>query len=427
MEKMPQIPDEKSFYRLPFEKGTFTLKEDTLLSHSIYRKSPSYFREKIKNISYKNEILTLSIRLEAEPKNRQYVYLKVLRDELLVSCSAGTTPTFLSRFAFFTLFDLAHNDWSNYFRKYYWPDFFDPKTGKSKYLTVINDRSGLDVEEKTMYPEFYKPGFEVLDLKNEPPTIIRSPIGSIDLEGVPEEIESIAFCIAKNRNGLCYAEHFPFLIPAHVKLYDSKDRIKIFTKFLHNEGDFDRIKLSAKQERLAKICFKMKELAGIDREDNWKKKKFTREDLEKGRQLLEIWHELFELLLAQRFVAEYKTHGFKSLERKPHRNSLYICNFRKDRPKLIIVKKDKGDYLTIELKLKIKGRTYKPCYPVLIPFISAHYAPREFYLLGNLADILLINFFSKSNFKMAVLKPHYKDEIMEFVNQLAERYELIES
>ncbi len=60
MEKMPQIPDEKSFYRLPFEKGTFTLKEDTLLSHSIYRKSPSYFREKIKNISYKNEILTLS-------------------------------------------------------------------------------------------------------------------------------------------------------------------------------------------------------------------------------------------------------------------------------------------------------------------------------------------------------------------------------
>ena len=28
---------------------------------------------------------------------------------------------------------------------------------------------------------------------------------------------------------------------------------------------------------------------------------------------------------------------------------------------------------------------------------------------------------------VVILKPHFKDEIMEFVNQLAERYELIES
>ncbi len=427
MKNQNQIPDEKSFYRLPFEKGTFTLTEETLYQHSAHRKPESYFREKIKNISYRNEVLTLSIRLEDEPKNKQLVYFKVQKEELLVCCSAGTTPSYLSRFAFFTLLDLVKNDRREYFVYYYWPDFFDPQTGKSKYLKVINDRQGLDVEELKKYSKFYKPGFELPDLQNEPAPIHRAEIVPVSVEDNEENNYAIAYCLANETGGWKYAEHFPFLVPSHALLTKDKTRIKNFTNFLLSKSDYEELAPTPKQVQLIELCFKMKELATINRENQWGAKDFTKDDIEKIKKLLEVWHEALDLLLTQKYVAHYRTRGLKSLQQKPKRNSFYRCSFKKERPKLVLVKNDKGDYLTLELKLKIKGKTRKPYHPIFPLFISTNQASRELYLLENFADFQMIEFFSKTDFKLAVLKCHYGDEIKRFVNLLAERYELQES
>jgi hypothetical protein len=427
MKKQTQIPDEKSFYRLPFEKGTFTLTEETLYKHSAHRKPESYFREKKKNISYRNEILTLSVRLENEPQNKQLVFIKVEKDSILVSCNAGTTSSYLSRFAFFTLLDFAKNTWSEYFKKYYWPDFFDPQTGKSKYLKVINDRQGLDVEELKKYPKFYKPGFELPDLQNEPAPIHRAEIVPVSVEDNEENNFAIAYCLAHETGGWNYAEHFPFLVPSHALLTKDKNRIKIFTNFLLCQSDYEKLAPTPKQVQLIELCFKMKELATINRENQWGAKDFTKDDIEKARKLLEVWHEALELLLAQKYVADYRTRGLKSLQQKPKRNSFYRCSFKKERPKLVLFKNEKGDYLTLELRLKIKGKTCKPYHPIFPLFISTNQASRELYLLENFTDFQMIEFFSKTDFKLAVLKCHYGDEIERFVNLLAERYELKES
>ncbi len=427
MTNQTQIPDEKSFYRLPFEKGTFTLTEETLNKHSAHRKPESYFREKIKNISYLNEVLTLSIRLEDEPKNRQLVYFKVQKDELLVCCSAGTTSSYLSRFAFFTLLDLVKYHRREYFRYYYWPDFFDPKTGKSKYLKIINDRQGLDVEEKKMYPKFFKPGFELLDLAHEPAPIHRAEIAPLPVESNAQNKYTIAYCLVHDTGGWRYVEYFPFLVPSLALLTKDKSRIKNFTRFLLTQSDNEEVVPTSNQEQLIALSFKMKELATINCENGWGRKDFTKDDIEKARRLLDIWHEALALLLAQQYVADYRLRDLKNLHRKPKRDSFYRCSFKKERPKLVFLKKDKGDYLTLELRLKVKEKTYKPYHPIFPLFISANHASRELYLLESFTDFQVIEFFSKTDFKFAVLKCHCQEEIMDLVKQLSERYELKES
>lgn len=418
--------DEENFYRLPFEPGTFQLTEETLFNNSFHRKRPSYFREKIKNISFHNEVLILSIKLEQEPKNRQLVYIKVQKNELLVCCSAGTTSSYLSRFAFFTLLDLVQNEGNEFFLLYYWPDFFDPLTGRSKYLRIINDRKGLDIEEKSKYPSFHKPGLKLLDLHNEPAPSHRSPIPSVSIEEQPEGNTTIAYCLAYGHNTLSFGDHFPFLVPCLALLTRKNDQVKTFAKFLLTKDDYENIEPTARQEQLKDLCFKMAELAVINREHPWKSKTFNKDDLEKARQLLDLWHETLELLLTQKFTAHHRTKGLKSLQQKPKRDSFYVCSFKKEQPNLVIIKTDKGDYLTIELKLRIDNKLFIPFYPRFPLLISKDHAPTQLYLLQNYTDYIVLNFFSNNKFKLAVLKCHYKDEIKDLVEVLAERYELRE-
>lgn len=97
-------PGKYHYYALPFNKGTVTLTLDTLNKHSEFRfpKHP-YLPIRKKTISFQNEILILGIRLGEEKEEK--VYIQVLQTELRISCTVDTDQTYLSRYAYFALYN----------------------------------------------------------------------------------------------------------------------------------------------------------------------------------------------------------------------------------------------------------------------------------------------------------------------------------
>jgi hypothetical protein len=76
------------------------------------------------------------------------------------------------------------------------------------------------------------------------------------------------------------------------------------------------------------------------------------------------------------------------------------------------------------LQFKVKGKIYITASPNIAFFINPKVDWLKIYLLGSYNDYLLTSFFAKTGFKLAVLKCHYKGEFEDFVEGLAEQYEV---
>jgi len=145
-----------SFFRLPFNPNTRILTQETLNRHSEIRKPKrTFFPIKIRKISYTNELLTLGVTLCKE--DEELVYIKVTSSFLLVSCSVDTHDSYLSRYAYFSLFQLMFYYGKYDFEQYYWPGFFDEQIGLSKYLRINKSKGSLWVSAKLRYKTLYKP------------------------------------------------------------------------------------------------------------------------------------------------------------------------------------------------------------------------------------------------------------------------------
>ena len=426
MKKPSQIPNEESFYRLPFRKDTFKLTEETLKKHSTHLLSQSLFDISLRKINYQNEILTLEIKLKDEVD--QLVYLKVKQKELLVSCTAGTNFDYLGRYAFLALSTLMGYGNILSFEKYYWPDFFNPSTGKSKYLQIFNDRRGLDIELKPKYPAFFKPGDKLLQIPKEKPIARDSPPMSILRDHPPTTSYTIGYFLASFRRSSIRSDHFPFLLPFLGTLTKDKNGIKSYTSFLFNESDTQLLAFSSKKEQLNEVCFKMRELAPIQVQHFPDPCPLNKEEIKRGKELFELWHQYKETILSERIVYYYGSYGLRFLSGKPRRSWVDTTyRIKKEVPRLLFEKKDKGEYYILELRFRVRKKALIP-YNRNVPFfISDRNNSEGLYLLNDFTDFLLVDFFQKKKFMLAILKPHYKDEIMEFINQLAERYEFIES
>ncbi|KEO75193.1 hypothetical protein [Anditalea andensis] len=423
MENQTQPLEAKTYYRLPLEIGTFCLLEETLNAHSKYRKPLSHYRIETKKLHFRNEILTLSVKLQDEPK--MLVYLKVTEKELLVSCNFDTDQNYLSRYAYFTLLDRMRYDRKVCFEEYYWPDFFDSNTGRSKYLKIINDRRGLDIELKPKYPTFYKPGDPLLHLKNDGKVPIAKTNNKIFIEDLPHTDYAVGFCLADTNLESFHSNHYPFLVPFHGILSKDRKNIKSFTSFHNDESDMDNLTLSQKQNELSKICFKMRELAPI-KNTSLCRFKFKEDVIDKGKQLFKLWHEAYELILSQKHTYFFHTWGMVNVKGKPSRSWMKPCEFKNEVPQLAIRKIDKGEYYQIELLFRINGKLQAPEYPNLAFFIRPKDNWLKIYLLGDFNDYLLISFFAKTYFKLAVLKCHYRGEFKNFMESLSAQCEIIE-
>jgi hypothetical protein len=117
----------------------------------------------------------------------------------------------------------------------------------------------------------------------------------------------------------------------------------------------------------------------------------------------------------------------RNLVGKPNRRFIKACEIRKDTPELLIKKIDKGDYYQLELYFRVNGKMYFPAYPNIAFFISPKEDRLKIYLLGSYKDYLVTSFFAKKEFKLAVLKCHYKGDFEDFVECLSKQCEIKEA
>lgn len=417
----------KSFFKMPFEQKTFRLSKDTLNSHSEFRRPERpYFRITVRKINYRNEFLTLGVKIQEEAE--ECVYIQVQEKEILVSCTVDTNETFLSRYAYFALTELMSISESYNFEKFYWPDFFDQNTGKSKYLDIINDRLGLDVTLKPKYPNFYKPGFQLVEITEEPKTESRKATALRVLDQTPTTSYAVSYCLADTNLNSFHSNHFPFLVPYLGTQTKNKESIKSYSSFLSGENDMQLLSCTPIQEELNEISFKMRELAPLKSSHFGKTEIFSEEEEEKnGRFLFELWQEALNLIISQKHLRYNFTHGMYNIKGKPNRNSMLKCEIGAETPHLLFRKVDKKAYFQFELRFKVQGKTYVPNKKNTAFFINARIAPQKFFLLDNYTDYQVTSFFANHRFTIAVLKSHFKDEFRHFVERLAERYEIKES
>ena len=150
-------PGKYHYYTLTLEKGTVKLTLKTLNQHSDFRFTERpYLLNRRSTISFRHEILILGIRL-GEDK----AYIRVLETELKISCTVDTDHTYLTRYAYFALYQFVSSG-SFDFDKYYWPDFLSPQIGKSKYHDITIYSLGTDIERKSRYAFFYKPAQQLI-------------------------------------------------------------------------------------------------------------------------------------------------------------------------------------------------------------------------------------------------------------------------
>ncbi|MCX2430644.1 hypothetical protein [Pedobacter sp. GR22-10] len=417
-----------NFFHLPFTPNTKILTENTLNQYSEIRKPKrGYFPIKVRKISFSNELLVIGVILDKEPE--EMVYIKVTASELLISCSVDTHENYLSRYAYFSLAQLMYYDTKYDFEDYYWPDFFDQKTGESKYLMIHKSKDNLHVSSKVRYTGFYKPKKQ-LPVITQNPVPLRKVVPCIQEQPPKETHVILGFCLADSNNEWYRTNHYPFLVPYTGILNKAKTELRSFTIYVLNETQLPETDLTDEQQKLVEICFDMRKIALVAspayKDDASKLAEKREQNQYNFNELFELWQKALPLLSGRLYTHYNYTYGMRNVKGKPRRSSMIACSFDSETPEICFLWKDKGDYYKLELRLRLSGKIHQLQYNYNTAFFAMlFYNPRRYALLNSVIDSKLLSFFQKSHFQLLVLKKHYDGDFKEFVDRLRMIYVFI--
>ncbi|WGQ08961.1 hypothetical protein QG516_20830 [Pedobacter gandavensis] len=429
--EMQQLPPKGlDFFRLPLEKGTVILSLETLNAHSSFRRTRKPFLHITqRKVSYAIEILTIGITLDHEKE--ELVYVQVKPTELLVGCSVDTSESYLSRYVYYALQNLMNYNGECDFKEFYWPDFFHTKTGKSKYLNIINDRWGMTVGLKEQYSHFYKPETKLVDPFREaicPARLKRFPFTQ---KNISASNCVIGYCFADTTFVPYRSNHYPFLIPYLGKLNKNQETIKSYQYFIKGVEASAEPQYSPVQIQLHALLVKMKVLAPTQNtqfsHSKTEKQEIRNHNMERRDQLFYLWQEAYPMLESQSYTHYFMTYGMKNLETKPFKKYLIPCVFAREIPKIYFLWQDKGDYYDLKMRFRIGNKTMVPGAENPVFFLRSTKEPMVFYLLGTLADYQLSAFFEVRNFSICVLKTHFNVQFQDFITKLERMYQFQKS
>lgn len=409
------------FYKLPFEKGSKVLRLEVLELHSTFkvRKNPNLIGKK--SLSFKQGLLTFSVKLENEAPER--VYIKVAYDHLLVSCSVDTDETYMGRYAYHTLRAMLWTGCLD-FNGYYWPECFGVNTERSKYVDIIKKPNGPEIRLKKKFIGLFRPGDYFPDVKERVPvprpTGAKHAVADLALMGV-------GYCFANTDLLNFHSNHYPFLIPYVYAATAYLKTVKSYKRFVFNAQDVEGISVSAQQQELNSICFAMKKVAAI-RFSAYTALPETVAEISRINEanLLEIfklWNEALPLLVQQPFTHYLYTYGMRNVAGKPVRRDMKLAFFSLDIPVLSFVLRDRGDYYELQLRLKVKGKLLKLSSDSVALFLVCDSVKTYlWYLLDAEMDYRLVWFFSKVNFRVQVPKGYYKAHFERYVEVIERWY-----
>jgi hypothetical protein len=422
----PSLPAHTlGFYRLPLATGSCRLSMATLNQHSEFRYTGKpYLYHVVTKQGFEYGLLHLKVWVERETP-AQLVYLCVVGTELWVACDAGTTEDYLSKHAYMALYSFMSYPYEGAnFEKYNWSDFFTPGQKKSKYLDVVCDRQGLDIELKEKYLSFWKPGHQLHTIATQQSNPMRRERKLVHTNNSSRE-EAFGYLLADPIYPYRYCNHLPFLAPYVGSLNKPQTAMKNYSKLIA-PVDAALLELSETQVELNAIAFAMAAIAWLPFREQYEKETATSELLEKTHQLFGYWHKALPLLQGQRYTAHYHTMDREPLAGKPLKRRINPCMLAFEAPKLCFTWRNKGDYFELSLRFKVNGQIFEPHEIHTLFFIRSAAVPTQFYLLDNLEDMALLQFFYLyKKCGLSVLKLHYAGAFERFLKTLKERYEFV--
>nr|WP_121270925.1 hypothetical protein [Pedobacter schmidteae] len=416
------------FCRLPFKAGTFKVETVTLNQYTDFRipKKP-YLDIAIKKMAFEHEFWTLAVTID---HIMEQVYIKVTPTELLISCSVGTNESFLSRYAYCTVYRLMEAHIRSGFYDYYWPDLGGGELQK-KFLKLLPSKTGLEVLSRDHLQGLFKPGQflpkiekDVIEIQStyEPKpkklTYDREKIISYNLLATP-------FYHFRAIN------HFPFLIPYQGILNKAKTTIKLFTRHIFDYTKLSAAyKLSPEEKQLNEICFSMITLATVrstyEGIAELSEAEIRQLNIENFTTLFKLWKLTYPLLHLKDHTYHFYTRGMQEVSENPVKSRLTPCTFNNSKVELCILWKEHPDHYALELLVWIEGKAYQlPNHFDPFFFVATAEKPNEHYLLNSITDCSVLAFFAETDYKLLVLKLHYDMYFKLFEDQLRTVYKFI--
>jgi hypothetical protein len=422
------------FYQVPLEKGSRVLSLAVLDQiaidpiviglHSTFSVVKKPDLPVIQSLSFDQGLLIVTVKLEKEEAVR--VYIGVEYDCLLVSCSVDTDESYLGHYAYLTLRAMMRSGYCD-FQEYYWPACFALGNKRSSYVEVVKKPGGFAIALKKKFSGLFRPGDDLPDV-TERAVVPRERL--LDKHAMARLAPvSIGYCFANTDLLNFHSNHYPFLIPYVFAATAYLKTVKSFKRFVFNANDVEGISLSPQQQELNGICFAMKEIAPIRFSANGNlpetAAKVNAVNDANQLALFKLWNKALPLLMQQRFTHYFYSYGMRNVAGKPVMRDMKLVEFAMEVPVLSFVLRDEGDYYELELKIKVKGKLLhlNTDQPGLF-LVCDSAKPYLWYLLEAEMDYKLVLFFSKVNFKVQVIKGHYREFFEGFVEGVERWYEV---
>ncbi|WP_316799506.1 hypothetical protein [Pedobacter frigidisoli] len=413
------------FYSIPLDDGCI-LTEAWLNEHSDFRRPVRpYLYVTIFKTGFDHGILVYKVIVERDTP-AQLVYMIVKDEKLLVTCNAGTNESFLSRHAYFALHRGMNYHHQNDFSRYNWFDFFEKGKKKSKYLDVICDRQGLDINLKKKYHNFWRRGNKLFCFKEGEELSERQlPVEPYPNKPDPVDNEVLGYFITAPIWGN-YCEHIPILVPYIGQLNKGGKDIRTYTRML-GPDDVDGPLWTERQWVLNIICFHMADIAWLAEQKVWCNKisSEAEEIASRRAQIFTLWHEVWPYLATMLFIKFYGSTDRGLLRGKPNKRNVDRAVLSDQSPKICFKLRDCKQYYELLMFVKVGKRVFTPSKFSGIFFVRSDNEPDKYYLWDSIQDVRLAAFFGIYNYGFLVLRCHFNGVFASFIERLSVQYEFL--
>ncbi|UKJ07902.1 hypothetical protein [Solitalea lacus] len=403
-------------YILSFENNDFTLTQEVLNKHSDYRQNNRrYVSVSTEELAFQDGILKIRVSIHGDTE--ELLCLKVTPKDLWIWCSKMGINNTLSRHAYFGLNSYVFIGGANSFKPYYWPEF---SKEKNKFLNISKTYSSFNIQVKPQFGQFFRPGVtllndpEVYDTNFLPPASVQSHLAGETIVG---------YTLAHTSLRSYHSQHYPFLIPFCGKASKDRSSVVTFETYLQQLAKEPVLLYTDEQQVLNAYCTQMQKIALLNQTvGNDLVKETKEEQLARKKLLFGYWQAVLPLIIKQRFTYRHYSYGMKNIKGKPRKLEMLACSFSHEDPRLSFYMYDKGDHYLLRLKIKINNR-YADLNNLRIPFFLAG-NKNCLYLLSSLLDEELIDLFHQSDYKLSILKEHFKDFYETYLVHLSNAYPL---
>jgi hypothetical protein len=412
--KKPNVVDLDRYgcYTLPFLENSRVLSSQTLNDHAPKK---AFFKDWY-NLTTEFDGHFLQNTLRFYRSALIIVYMKITESSLLIYC-AQHQEGLLSKYAYAILDSMLSDNSQVDFEQYYWPGVYGEDC--SKYWMIAEEYNETKLVPKTCYQGLYKPGTDLPEISGVREFVNRNLDITINQARQQDDDKQVlGFCIARARvYGWSY-NNYLYLVPFIGKTTKDKDHIYVYEKFINDWSELAEFNCSLHEEKLVDSCFAIKDhtvIPGPDSRDI---------DPDTSKTAFELWHQAMPLFLGVKFKEHTYAYGMRGMKGKPRKTSMMPYVVSSAIPKLVFSWKDKGEHFQLRLRVKIENKLHRLSTDVPSDyFVSLKEVPNEFLLLSSLDECRLIQFFSKSEYQMTILKIHYNGSIVAFVERLKELYE----